>query len=245
MTADKSRKPDTPPVGRGAPPGRGDPRDAGAASPRAAQLLAELQDLRQQLAVERDDFEARETQMSESVRELEASRERYVDLFDFAPTGLVSLDRNGIIRAVNLAAVELLGVERIILAGSPLVHWVVEEDHRAFLRHLTHCRGSGAPDVVMTEVRFKAPARGVLFVRVLSRPCPGHFPTALVDLTDRQPAEKALHDSEEERDHLGRAMVGRELRMVELKQEVDELCRRLGEAPRYRQDAAKEEESGA
>ena len=40
----------------------------------------------------------------------------------------------------------------------------------------------------------------------------------------------------EEQEHLNRAMVGRELRMIELKQEVNEACAQAGQPPRYRED---------
>jgi len=38
------------------------------------------------------------------------------------------------------------------------------------------------------------------------------------------------------------ASVGRELRMIELKKEVNQLCGRLGDAPRYSLDFEKERE---
>ena len=51
----------------------------------------------------------------------------------------------------------------------------------------------------------------------------------------RQKAE-ALRASNAELEQFSRAMVGRELRMSELKQELNELCRRLGEPPRHETD---------
>jgi PAS domain S-box-containing protein len=51
----------------------------------------------------------------------------------------------------------------------------------------------------------------------------------------RQKAE-ALRASNAELEQFNRAMVGRELRMVELKQEINELCRRFGEPPRHETD---------
>jgi hypothetical protein len=63
------------------------------------------------------------------------------------------------------------------------------------------------------------------------------------DLTARQQAEETLRQQTEElrarNDELtrfNRLVVGREVRMIELKQEVNELCRRLGEPPRQAAD---------
>jgi nitrogen-specific signal transduction histidine kinase len=63
----------------------------------------------------------------------------------------------------------------------------------------------------------------------------------LRDVTARKRVEEAMHkyiaDLAEKNQTLirfNRAAVGRELLMIELKQEVNELCRRLGEAERHR-----------
>jgi PAS domain S-box-containing protein len=50
----------------------------------------------------------------------------------------------------------------------------------------------------------------------------------------------ALSATNEELARFNRAMVGRELRMIELKQEVNELCARLGQPPRYQPELDEE-----
>jgi PAS domain S-box-containing protein len=63
------------------------------------------------------------------------------------------------------------------------------------------------------------------------------------DITVRRRAEEALlqkveelRASNAELEQLNRLMVGRELHMIELKEEINELCRRLGEPPRHATD---------
>lgn len=60
------------------------------------------------------------------------------------------------------------------------------------------------------------------------------------DITERILAEEKirrhaeeLRTANEELTHFNRLMVGRELRMIELKQEINALCRQLGQSPRY------------
>jgi two-component system CheB/CheR fusion protein len=57
-----------------------------------------------------------------------------------------------------------------------------------------------------------------------------------IDITERKLAEDALRASNAELERFNRATVGRELRMVELKNEVNDLCGRVGEKPRYKLD---------
>lgn len=69
---------------------------------------------------------------------------------------------------------------------------------------------------------------------------PLHFIVTVVDITERKRVEAALRQKADELrasnvdlEHFNRAMVGREMRMIELKREINELCRRLGEPPRH------------
>jgi two-component system CheB/CheR fusion protein len=54
-----------------------------------------------------------------------------------------------------------------------------------------------------------------------------------VDITERKAAEEQLRARNEELERFNRAAVGRELRMVELKKEINALLARLGEPERY------------
>jgi len=56
---------------------------------------------------------------------------------------------------------------------------------------------------------------------------------AIEDVTERKRAEETFRTHADELSRLARGMVGRELRMIEMKKEVNELCHRLGEVARY------------
>src|SRR4029077_17817836 len=68
-------------------------------------LIDELERQRAELRVQR-------AELATVKAELEIARHRYVELFDFAPIGHLSIDGTGIIQTVNLAAARLLGRER-------------------------------------------------------------------------------------------------------------------------------------
>jgi len=59
----------------------------------------------------------------------------------------------------------------------------------------------------------------------------------LMDITARKQAEAALQESNDELTRFNQAAVGRELRMIELKEQVNELCIQLGQPPRYPLDS--------
>ena len=70
--------------------------------------------------------------------ELELSRDRYAELYDFAPVAYFTFDAHGVIRELNLAGVQLLGVERLLLANKPFTSLIVDAEGREiFSSHLT------------------------------------------------------------------------------------------------------------
>jgi PAS domain S-box-containing protein len=132
---------------------------------------------------------------------LEAAIQRYVDLFDFAPIGYVSLTRVGQIEEINLAAAQLLGRSRDRLIGGPFALHVTKEDSVLFLNHLLRCRSSESR--VETELHLKKRDGEIILAHLASSPMTSSmrdgvllYQTAIIDLTERKRAEEAIRQSE-------------------------------------------------
>lgn len=61
------------------------------------------------------------------------------------------------------------------------------------------------------------------------------------DITERKRAQAALQAANKELTRFNRAMIGRELRMIEMKKEVNDLCKERGQPPRYPLDFERDE----
>ena len=72
------------------------------------QLLSEDQQ-RHELEVHKVELEIQNEQLVEAQAALELSRDRYIDLYEFAPVGYLTLSREGIIREINLSGTISLG----------------------------------------------------------------------------------------------------------------------------------------
>lgn len=98
-------------------------------------LLHDLQVYEVELKIQNDELRAAQVAMEES-------RDRYMDLFEFAPVGYVILNALGFIEEVNLTAVRMLGQDRTKLRHRWLASLVPlerrDELHRKFLRSLHH-----------------------------------------------------------------------------------------------------------
>ena len=81
---------------------------------------ADLKSVVHELRVHQIELEMQNEELRHTQQELEASREKYFDLYDMAPVGYVTLNEKGIILEVNLTAATLLGIERRHLIRQPL-----------------------------------------------------------------------------------------------------------------------------
>ena len=190
-------------TGRRAPIAKAQPgvaRPGPAPGAPAAGLAAEHARLVHELQVHQVELETQNRELREAQQRLELSRDRFADLFDFAPIGYVTLDERGIIREINLTAAGLLGEDRSRLVDTPFRQHVVPEDLAGFREHL---RALTAPDQHATAelhlVRKHRPAVPVLLqtTRVAgAKPGSRRYRTTLTDLTARHHGETALRAQE-------------------------------------------------
>lgn len=123
---------------------------------------------------------------------LEQTRDRFIELYDFAPNGYVTLDGNGVIREINLTASALLGKSTAAAEGLPFLGFVAAADRTNYFAFLRECRRNTQPHVE-TELTLQLPD-GVRRVQLVcrlrgdpgaSREC---F-AAIVDVTERRRLE--------------------------------------------------------
>lgn len=155
----------------------------------------DLRRLVHELQIHQIELQLQNEELREAQVELAHSRDRYADLYDFAPIGYLTLDRKGAIREANLTAASMLGVERRSLAGMNFGKFVESDsqDHWYLYR-----RAVFAEDTKLgCELDLQIAQRGALAVSLEGiafgsgecRCCR----LALDDITERREAEIALH----------------------------------------------------
>jgi PAS domain S-box-containing protein len=131
-------------------------------SPEARELVDELLEAYSagvgKLQVAAEELNQRYTELVATREEIEVQRSRYRDMFEFAPDGYLVTDPAGIIREVNQAAVNLLGISRPNLIGKPMSLYVTLEERERFHLHLDHLlKNNGDKDAgVEWEMLFKS-----------------------------------------------------------------------------------------
>lgn len=181
------------------------------------QLLAELQrlqaHLREQLELQatlrhseehQAEIRLQNEQLLAAKAALEASRNCFHDMFEFAPIAYVMLDAAGKIKTLNAAAVTLLGQDRKAAIGKPLREWVHPHD-RQHLPNLQVPHDQGH-NLVTAEMRLLTPdGREIpvqLHCRHLHQEGEDHsFRVAIIDQTLNKRGEELLRRAHDELEH--------------------------------------------
>ena len=79
-----------------------------------------------ELQVHQIELEMQNEELRRAQLELDASRERYFDLYDLAPVAYCTVSEQGLILEANIAAATLLGVARSSLVGQRISRFIVK-----------------------------------------------------------------------------------------------------------------------
>jgi PAS domain S-box-containing protein len=154
----------------------------------------DVQALIHELNVHQMELELQNEELRQSQVELAHTRDRYADLYEFAPVGYLTLDRDGKVLEANLTAAALLGVEQREFTGANISRYVEREDQDDYYLHRQLALDSEEKqtceirmqrgDATQLAVRLESIAFGTGQSRRLR--------TALIDITEKKRIEEAL-----------------------------------------------------
>ncbi len=167
-------------------------------------VVHELQVTQVELQLQNEDL--RQTQV-----DLEQARDRYRELYDYAPVGYVTLTREGVILEANLTTAKLFGEARAFLIGTLFSRFLALESRDTLYDHLRQV--AAATQAVTCEVAVRLPneQRRVLQLESVAvsdeegqvKQCR----TVLLDVTTREQAARALHQQAEIIDQVHDAVI--------------------------------------
>jgi PAS domain S-box-containing protein len=101
--------------------------------------IGDIERLVHLLQVHQIELEHQNHELRLSQEELEISRNKYVNLFDFSPIPYFTLDFNGVIKEVNIIASKKIGIERRKLIGRNIITFIPmgeKETFHAFIKEV-------------------------------------------------------------------------------------------------------------
>ncbi len=131
--------------------------------------------------------------------DLELSRDRYVDLYDFAPVGYLTLSADGLIVQVNLTGADMLWARRDQLLRAHFDQFVFPADEDRWHKHFRHALRNG--DKQRFELTLVGSAGKRLEVQLDCMRAGGEAESstvriAMTDVSDRKEAEAELRKFE-------------------------------------------------
>lgn len=114
---------------------------------------ADLERLLHELRIHQLELDLQNEALRGNQEELQSARDKYTDLYDFAPVGYLTLDRHGMILEANLTAAIQLGVTRSTLVGTPLSRFVARDDQDILYLHRRHVMEQELPH--LCELRLQ------------------------------------------------------------------------------------------
>ncbi|MBY0495015.1 MAG: PAS domain-containing sensor histidine kinase [Cyanobacteria bacterium] len=173
-----------------------------------------VRELLHELQVYTEEVEVQNEQLVKAQQDIEEARDRFADLYDFAPIGYLSLDGNGLITEINLSGAALFGRVRSVLLKLPLTVLAHSDDRdrlRRFLVHVIASEAMGPPPQI--EIALKTSHHSVrLIARARREKRKLDILVAMLDVTQE-------HRLEQERQA---ALAREQARTAELAQEMAE-----------------------
>ncbi len=124
----------------------------------------EVERLLHELQVHQIELEMQNDELRYVRDQVETLLTRYTDLYEFAPTGYLSVDADGLIVSVNLTASRLLQVERSMLQRRRLSHFLKAEHRRELADFVA--RVLGGDERATCEVSPLQHSTGTMILRV-------------------------------------------------------------------------------
>lgn len=196
--------------------------------------VASHADLVHELEVHQVELEMQNEQLRHAQIDLAAARDRFIDLYDFAPVGYFTLDVHGMVIEANLTVAAMLGIDRKAMLGRGFSRSVVPAHAALWHRHMRQAmlqQGTKRVELVLQhasgstihgrlDCALYAPQGQLAGLRV-----------TLTDITqqkmaemDRRIADTAMDAREAERRHVARELhEGLGQRLSALKMELGSL----------------------
>ncbi len=115
--------------------------------------VEESQRLIHELEVHQIELEMQNEELRQAQQELEAARDRYADLYDFAPIGYITVGKDGLILQANLTAAMLLGINRGDLVHQTLSRFITPQSQDAWYLHYRQVMSDAKSQSIELQLR--------------------------------------------------------------------------------------------
>jgi len=181
-----------------------------------------------ELQVHQIELEMQNEELTKAREEADASMEKYVDLYDFAPFGYVTLSEEKNITDLNFSAASLLGYDRSHLKNTRFGLYIAPESldlYNDFFERIFQFREKRSCEL---SLRSKTDKAIYVHIDALVSESLNICLITMIDITKRKEMELELQKAMYQLKELNSYFLSREIRMVDLKKEINELLVKSG-----------------
>ncbi|MCF8369494.1 MAG: PAS domain S-box protein [Bacteroidales bacterium] len=123
-----------------------------------------VEELMEELRVHQVELEMQNEELRRANLEVELTRDKYLDLYDFAPVGYLSISEKGMIMEANLTLAKMLQIERGVLINRVFSDFILKEDKDIFYLHRKNLIQNGVAEPC--ELRMVNKNEEVFFTQI-------------------------------------------------------------------------------
>jgi PAS domain S-box-containing protein len=148
-----------------------------------------------ELHVHQVELEMQNDELRQAQLQLAKEREKYVDLYNFAPVAYFSVDQDDVILDMNIAAAELLGQEPRYVLHRPITPYLTPNSLQTFVQHRNVARELRTPQTCELTIRRRNGDQVFVQVRTIFLESDTERPlwrSVMTDITERKQMENQL-----------------------------------------------------
>ena len=158
----------------------------------------EMGTLLHELQVHKIELEMQNEGLQRMQEEIDAERDHYFDLYNMAPVGYLTVNKNGLILEGNLTAATMLGVEMGALAHQLISRFILSEDQDIYYQQSRQLFENGA--LVVFELRMVKPDGTSFWAKIDTNAAHDakELPVCRIvisDITERKQAENTFKEN--------------------------------------------------
>jgi PAS domain-containing protein len=176
-----------------------------------------------ELQVHQIELEMQNEELVKAREQSDASMEKYTDLYDFAPSGFLSLSKEGDIVDLNFEAARLLGKDRIQLKKTRLGLYIHRESLVIFNQTLKNVFITGTTETCELYLSTTRAPVTYIHVEAIISESNNLCLLSMHDISERKILEEVLLRTSNELKELNKHFLDGELRIVTLKKEINDL----------------------
>lgn len=202
---------------------------------RSDSKLSETDNLKllHELEVHQIELEMQNEELIEAKGAADEAVEKYTELFDFAPSGYFLLSKAGEILALNLSGALILGKDRSSLIKKSFGIFLSKGSISDFNSFLEDIFNNNTKKSCELEIKRDDHPPVRIYIQGVVQEGLNQCLINVIDITDRKINEDKLLKAIKELKEMNSLMVDREIRMVELKKEVNQLLKEAGKEDKY------------